>query len=134
MLKNVISEGKKLIKRPSYPDVPFSLLIITSLMIFEVLFIFSLCGRMFCLYICLCIMGEPAVGCEKVVLGLQELELQMVVRSCHVGAGKSSQCSQQLSDFFQPSIALLSPQTRENKIDSESYNVQDFVATFLSCN
>lgn len=68
------------------------------------------------------------------MLGLQELELQMVVRSCHVGAGKSSQCSQQLSDFFHPPIAFLSPQTRENKIDSESYNVQDFVATFLSCN
>lgn len=70
MLKNVISEGKKLINKPSYPDVPFSLIIITSLMIFEGLFIFSLCGRMFSLYICLCIMSVPAVGwCEKTVLG-----------------------------------------------------------------
>lgn len=31
-------------------------------------------------------------------------------------------------------ISFLSSQTTENKIGSERYNLQDFVAIFLSCN
>lgn len=47
------------------------------------------------------------------MMNLPELGLQMVMRHCHMGAGKSSQCSQQRSYLsFPPFLSFLLKQQK----------------------